>query len=68
MIGGEISSVQLKSSSSAAYAEPWYGRVNMALGCGGWCPAIQDQNQYLQVKTNNKPFPTFQQTMDAEPS
>ena len=54
MIGGEISYKQLKPSSSAAYGEPRYGRINMALGYGAWCPAIQDQSQYLQVKTNNK--------------
>lgn len=49
MIGGEISYKQLKPSSSVAYTEPRYGRVNMALGYGAWCPAIQDKTQYLQV-------------------
>ncbi len=51
MIGGGISYKQLTSSSIAHdYSQPRYGRLNMALGYGAWCPETQDKNQYLQVQ------------------
>ena len=51
MIGGEIGYKQLTCSSVANdYCQPRFGRLNMALGYGAWCPETQDQNQYLQVQ------------------
>ena len=55
MEDGRINDNQISASSSYSnYVSPWYGRINVVRGYGGWKSKVAATGEYLQIDLGSR--------------